>query len=226
MKRPFLAFGFVLIAGLSVALLGQAAFNRKHSVNGAAVRLLPFGLAHQSQIQSFTYSNAVTGEEINAGHPDVITIAGNAVADETATGLPGHVVITIRFNRTTNAVIGGEWFFTAIQPGNSDEAGGTLHGTIARGNVSLSEAGKVTTIEAVELNVAGGNGQYRNITTGSGSFAGTLKEAAIEPAGAAPQESITSASSSSPSIRPAPPSLDPSAEHRTSPFSGTLKRTF
>src|SRR5204863_8957704 len=140
MKRIFFVVVLFLVAGMFVAVSGRAGFNYSKSLNSAVARLLPVSTAPTlSQTQYASYNNTLTGDEINAGRPDVITVAADAKPAEGESGLPGHLTVTIRFNRSTNAVIGGDWVFT-VMPGTD---GSTLHGTVANGSVILNEAGKV-----------------------------------------------------------------------------------
>lgn len=232
MKKLSLVFGLVLMAGLCAGILGRSGVAAKKFAP-SQLRLGQTDIQIAPQAGS-VHDNAFNGAEINGGRPDAFTLAGETESTQKSNALPGHYTITIRFNRATAAVIGGDWVLTVFQPGGDGGPVevGTLHGTVESGSVSLAEDGRVTAVNDVQLIVSGGNADYSGVNTGTGSFAARPNEApaqdqsGISPAAerpvSAPQANLREVSpTSAESLRPGVPS-----EHGARSFKGTLTITF
>ena len=221
-KRTTLFIGLFAFALTSITLPAIYA-KREFAYPRSAVRVpahwLPSaGAPLAAQNQSVTYNDVLTGDEMSAVGPDAITLAGEAKADASGNALPGHYTITIRFNRATRTVIGGDWVLTVTATNAAGTLGeaSALQGTVADGRVTLNDAGRVTAIVGIKLIVAGGHGDYGNLTGGNGSFEGTFNEKSTGDPQTPPQV-VHERNMSPPSN---------SAAEAAPPFNGKLSLTF
>jgi len=186
----------------------------------AATLLSGISLAVLAQDNGTTYTSSVVGNNANSGIPNVVALNGEAKEN-----LPGVYHITIRFNRGTKEITGGDWVRTVIQQeadGSQSEVG-TLHGDITGGTISVDEQGRVTAINAATLTIAGGNKNYSGISGGSGVFEGSLQAESGSPGppqpGPVPPQDGTPASVASPQSAPTDAGPKPG-------FSGTMTLHF
>jgi len=166
MRTAFVGVALLIAFGLSAAGFERSVSNLKSEPSKAVTHS---SIASKPIHASTTYNSLVRGTETNPGRLDSFVLAGKSEAEAGSDALPGHFVITVLFNRATNQVIGGNWALSVTE-NDSEVERGTLHGTVGNGTINFDEAGRVTGVSGVELQLAGGNGSYSDISNGIGSF--------------------------------------------------------
>jgi hypothetical protein len=111
------------------------------------------------------YNATLVGTQTASGGDEGVSLHLNATGD-----LPG--MLTLSLKHEGGQVVGGSWTLTVLPP-NADASAsekGRLTGSVSGGTLTLDEHGIVTAAASVQLTVQGGEGQYAEVTGGSGTL--------------------------------------------------------
>lgn len=147
----------------------------KHLPFALALILLASLLCGGQPATDTTYTDSLTGTIIPPGSSSL------SLSADASGSLPGSLTISLNLNGT-NIMMGNWWLIvTRTNPDGSVSEIGTLSGVVSDGTVSLRPDGSVASLNSVHLVVRSGNGNFVNVTDGSGSLQGVFSQQTSPP---------------------------------------------
>ena len=126
-----------------------------------------------------TFTDAVQGVEVSAGHIDGNIRRGVTFVGYADGRFPGAMYASLNYTPSSpnplfgNTIVGGRW----VLPGPK----GVLFGTFTGGKVKWNDDGTVATVKAQMAISGGGSVKGKPVTGGTGSFEGTLSHLTFPP---------------------------------------------
>ena len=112
-----------------------------------------------------TYNSTASGAQTASPESDGAALNLNATGD-----LPG--MLNLKLKHENGNVTSGTWSMTVL-PQNADASSnqtGTLTGTVSGGTVTIDANGIISAVNAIQLTVQSGTGQFEPVTSGNGTL--------------------------------------------------------